>query len=322
MIYGKEIMARKPRIEYDGAFYHVITRGNQRQKIFRDEKDYGKYLEILARYKSQYKYQLYAYVLMNNHVHLLMETKDIPLSKIEQGINQSYTICFNKKYKTMGHLFQGRYKAILCDRDAYVLSLIKYIHYNPVRAKAVKQIEDYKWSSHRNYTGRINDAVVDTDLVLRMFSENKSQAKRLYRAYMNDGIKIKKEDIYRTVDQRILGDENFVEEVAEKAEGDIEPKKKKHEYGLGEIAKGIEQVFRITLKQLRDKSKDRDMLKGRKLMSLVAKEYGYKGRDIAGYLRKDPTVVTRYSKERDCLEVEMASVFKTLGKIINVNKQV
>ena len=95
-------MARKPRIEYEGAFYHIITRGNQRQKIFGDEKDYSKYLEILTRYKSQYKYRLYAYVLMNNHVHLLIETKDIPLSKIQQGINQSYTIYFNKKYNTVG----------------------------------------------------------------------------------------------------------------------------------------------------------------------------------------------------------------------------
>ncbi len=121
-------MARKPRIEYEGAFYHVITRGNQRQKIFREDEDYNKYLEILSRYKSQYKYRLYAYVLMNNHVHLLIEIRDNPLSKIQQGINQSYTIYFNKKYNTVGHLFQGRYKAILCDKEAYLLSLIKYIH--------------------------------------------------------------------------------------------------------------------------------------------------------------------------------------------------
>lgn len=89
-------MARKPRIEYEGAFYHVITRGNQRQKIFKEEIDYEKYLEILSRYKSQYKFFLYSYALMNNHVHLLVETREIPLSKILQGINQSYTMYFNK----------------------------------------------------------------------------------------------------------------------------------------------------------------------------------------------------------------------------------
>jgi len=98
-------MARKPRIEFEVAFYHVITRGNQRQKIFKDDKDYKKYLEILFEYKKQYHYHLFAYVLMNNHVHLLLETKDIPLSRIQQGINQRYTMYFNKKYKTVGHLF-------------------------------------------------------------------------------------------------------------------------------------------------------------------------------------------------------------------------
>lgn len=128
-------MARKPRIEYEGAFYHVITRGNQRQRVFKGDDDFQKYISLLAFYKERYKYSLYAYALMSNHVHLLIETRQIPLSKILQGINQSYTMYFNRRYKTVGHLFQGRYKAILCDKDAYLLSLIKYIHLNPVKAK-------------------------------------------------------------------------------------------------------------------------------------------------------------------------------------------
>lgn len=118
-------MARKPRIEYEGALYHVITRGNQRQKIFRDKDDYLKYLEVLTHYKEQYGFYLYAYLLMSNHVHLLIETQEISLSKILQGINQKYTMYFNWRYRTVGHLFQGRYKAFLCDRDEYLLSLIK-----------------------------------------------------------------------------------------------------------------------------------------------------------------------------------------------------
>ncbi len=111
-------MERKPRIEFEGAFYHVIARGNQRQQIFKDKEDYGRYLRILADYKVKYDYSLYAYVLMNNH--LLIETKQIPLSRILQGVNQSYTMYFNRKYETIGHLFQGRYKAILCEKDAYI----------------------------------------------------------------------------------------------------------------------------------------------------------------------------------------------------------
>ncbi len=141
-------MARKSRIEYERAFYHIISRGNQRRKVFKDEKDFQKYLTLLAFYKERYKYFLYAYVLMNNHVHLLIETRKNPLSKIIQGITQSYTMYFNRKYRTVGHLFQGRYKAILCDKEAYLFSLIKYIHLNPVRARIAKSAEEYRWSSY------------------------------------------------------------------------------------------------------------------------------------------------------------------------------
>lgn len=118
-------MARKPRIEYEGALYHVITRGNQKQKIFKEPHDYRKFLDIISAYKQRYHFRIHAYVLMINHVHLLIETQEVPLSKILQGINQSYTMYYNHKYKTVGHLFQGRYKAILCDRDRYLLTLLK-----------------------------------------------------------------------------------------------------------------------------------------------------------------------------------------------------
>jgi len=111
-------MAREPRVEFEGAFYHVIARGNQRQDIFRDDKDRAIYLERLEHYRKRYDFKLYAYVLMSNHVHLLIETQKIPLSKIMQGIQFTYTQYYNRRHRTVGHLFQGRYKAILCDREA------------------------------------------------------------------------------------------------------------------------------------------------------------------------------------------------------------
>src|SRR4030043_2078766 len=192
-------MPRKPRIEFSGAFYHVISRGNQRQQIFRDRSDFLKFLELLALYKRRYAYFLYGYVLMSNHVHLLIETENIPLSKVLQGINQSYTMYFNRKYRTVGHLFQGRYKTILCDKDAYLLSLIKYIHLNPMRARMAKSAENYRWSSHLVYCGKEKSEIVDTDRGLRMFSEDKSRARKLYRAYIGDGVEGKKKDLNRTV---------------------------------------------------------------------------------------------------------------------------
>jgi putative transposase len=306
-------MARKPRIEFKGAFYHVITRGNQRQKIFKDKDDFLKYLEILFNYKIRYKYFLYAYMLMNNHVHLLIEIQETPLSKILQGINQSYTTHFNRKYKTVGHLFQGRYKAILCDRDEYLLSLIKYIHLNPVRAKIVKTPAEYQWSSHHSYIKRTSGVnIVDTDQVLRMFSEDKQRARKFYSTFMGDGQIVRKEDIYNTIGQRILGSEEFLERVMEKYNGELKEEKREREYTLYEIAKGIEKVYGITLKQIRKKSKSENITLGRRLLSLVAKECGYKGKEIGQYIRKDPAVITRDLKEREQLEKEMGKVIDAI----------
>ena len=110
-------MARKSRVEFEGAFYHVIVRGNQRRRIFRDERDQLSYLERLEHYRERYGFILYAYVLMSNHVHLLLETARVSLSKIMQGVQFSYTQLYNRRHRTVGHLFQGRYKAILCDRN-------------------------------------------------------------------------------------------------------------------------------------------------------------------------------------------------------------
>ena len=304
-------MARKPRIEYEGAFYHVIARGNQRQKVFKDRYDFLKYIEILLSYKRRYHCYLYCYVLMNNHIHLLIETREIPLSKILQGVSQSYTMYFNRRYKTVGHLFQGRYKAILCDRDEYLLTLVKYIHLNPVRAKVVKTPNEYEWSSHHNYAKQNSKCdLIDTDQVLRMFSEDKTAARKLYRTYMGDGISIKKEDIYRTIDQRILGREEFIDKVIDKYEGELV--KEKREYTLAEIAKGIEKLTGVSLKQIRGQSKAINISSGRKILSLVAKEYGYKGKEISEYIRRDPAVVSIALKDRKKLEKDVENVIKYL----------
>lgn len=315
-------MARKPRIEFEGAFYHVITRGNQRRKIFREKSDFNKYLEILSAYKQQHRYLLYAFVLMNNHVHLLVETRDTPLSKILQGINQRYTMYFNKKYRTVGHLFQGRYKAILCDRDEYLLSLVKYIHLNPVRAKAVGRADEYQWSSHNTYARNLSSDIIDTDQVLRMFSEDKAKARQLYRAYVEDGTGVDKADVYATVDQRILGDERFVDAVVERTEVEIGAMRRAREYTLDAIARAIEQASGITLGEIRGKGKDRVVSAGRKVFSNVATEYGYKGREIAAYTKKDPSIITRYLKEKGNYKRATERVIEILKRRSNVNRQV
>jgi putative transposase len=314
-------MARKPRIEFEGALYHVITRGNQRQQIFKATEDYERYLKILGHYKARYDFVLYAYVLMENHVHLLIETKEVPLSKILQGVNQSYTMYFNRRYATVGHLFQGRYKAMLCDKDSYLLSLLKYIHMNPVRAGRAKSPEAYPWGSHGSYVGRARDrGIVDSEPVLWIFGEDRRKARRAYQEYMEEKGMLPREEVYATVDQRIVGDEGFVEEVMTRT-GKLDVRgRRKHAYRLTDIAKAVEELCGVTLAQLRDKGRGEELGRARRLMSLVAKEYGYKGQEVAGYLWRDPSVITRYFEEGSRLGSEAEKVHVKLRE--NSNKQV
>jgi hypothetical protein len=145
-----------------------------------------------------------------------METPYASISKIMQRITLTYTQYFNKKYGKVGHLFQGRYKAFLCERDEYLLSLVRYIHLNPVRANLVKEPHDYPWSSHRDYlTGKEN--LVDTKRVLQCFSKKVFQAKRQYKDFINEALgEGKNESLYKAIGQQILGSDEFMKEVEKK----------------------------------------------------------------------------------------------------------
>ncbi len=211
-------MARKPRIDCPEVLYHVLARGNQRQAIFRDEGDYRAYLERLLHYQQRYRFYLYAYVLMPNHVHLLMERQAVPLAKIVQGLHQSYTLYFNRRYRTVGHLFQGRYKAFVCDKEAYLLELVRYIHLNPVRARLVQDPRAYPWSSHRLYLNGHSGDAVTLEPVLGRFAARRGLAVRRYQAFIAAGLNQKKRaDLYAVKEQRILGEEEFVKAIRNRA---------------------------------------------------------------------------------------------------------
>src|SRR5918992_121208 len=141
-------MARPVRIQYPGAVYHIISRGNNRQFIFRDDQDRKKYLERLAWYCQDKGVHLLCYCLLTNHVHLLLETPKGNLSKMMQPFQTSYTVYFNKRHHRSGHVFEQRYKAFLVDKDNYLLQVSRYIHLNPSWSKGP---QDYRWSSYRGY---------------------------------------------------------------------------------------------------------------------------------------------------------------------------
>lgn len=178
-------MARKPRIEYTGALYHVMCKGNNGEKVFAQDQQKDLYVKIITQYKLKYDFKLYAYCIMDTHVHLLLEMNSIPLSKIMQGIQQVYTQKYNKILDRTGHVFQQRYKAILCNKEKYLLRLIQYIHKNPSRAGMIEGLE-YKWSSHIDYLKSGNISITDTGFPLGLFSTNEKQAIKKYLAFMNE----------------------------------------------------------------------------------------------------------------------------------------
>lgn len=194
-------MARRPRAVAAGLLYHVIARGNQRQLTFLTDRDYDAYLVRLAKYRKRYGVELYAYCLMPNHVHLLLQTSEAPLAKFMQGLQQSYTQRFNRIYDKVGHLFQGRYKAIVCERDDYLLTLIRYIHLNPVRAGLVEDPEAYPYSGHRAYLTDGGTALIEPRLALSMLGGPAG-----YRRFVLAAIGVGHDErYYQTKDQQFLG---------------------------------------------------------------------------------------------------------------------
>ena len=177
-------MPRKPRVHFLGAHYHVMLRGNGGMPIFSDQDDRRKLLDLLQESVNRFQYRIHAYCLMTNHVHIAMQVSDIPLSKIIQNISFRYTRFINRKQKRIGHLFQGRYKALLVDAEKYLLQLIRYIHLNPIRANMVKNLVEYPWSSHQAYLGYTKTTWLTTEFVFNLLTQNPSNAKTDYRDYM------------------------------------------------------------------------------------------------------------------------------------------
>jgi putative transposase len=183
-------MARPLRIEFCGALYHVMSRGNERKPIARDDNDREKRLDWLRRTVETYGWRLHVFVLMRNHEHLFVETPEANLSAGMQYLNGSYTSYFNRRHRRSGHLFQGRFKGHLIEQEGYFLEVSRYIHLNPVRAKAVLRLEDYPWSSYRGYV-RVGCAVpwVTYTGVLGEFGREGRVARRAYREFVGAGVK-------------------------------------------------------------------------------------------------------------------------------------
>ncbi len=211
-------MARPLRIEYPGAFYHITSRGNEQKAIFQDDKEREKFLYYLETAHQRYSAVVHVYCLMGNHYHLLLETPLGNLSQIMRHINGAYTTYYNIKRQRTGHLFQGRYKAIVVDADEYAGELSRYIHLNPVRAKIVNKPEEYKWSSYRSYLDMEKPAKwLTIDFILSYFGVENNLSQREYRNFVDVLTDIRHESPLKQVTaSTILGGFDFINEIKDK----------------------------------------------------------------------------------------------------------
>ena len=283
-------MARPPRIEVPGGVFHVVARGNERRPVFRDDADRERYLGRLAHYREKFEFAVLAYCLMDNHVHLAIETGRFPLSRIMAGLQSSYTQAFNRRHRRVGHLFQGRYKALLVERDLYLLGLVRYIHRNPVEAGVVERAADYRWSSDRFYRRGGGPEWLDLDRVLPMLGRGRFAAARGYRALMNEEPAESYEEA-RIIGQLVVGEEDFARRVLRAAHDPVLVRR-----GLTEasVARRVAAETGQSLAELRGPGRRRDLSEARAIAAYAGKRVG--GISLARaarYFRRDPSTLVR-----------------------------
>jgi len=212
-------MARQLRIEYEGAFYHVIQRGIERKNIFNSDTDYQKILLYLSLAHRSYSIKVHTYCLMPNHYHFIIETPHANLSKAMHAINTSYSVYYNRKHRRVGPVYQGTYKSYIIDKDEYLHHVSRYIHLNPVRAHIVERPEDYKWSSYRAYVkgARSDMEGFENRFILSMFGNRTKEARKLYKEFVEDKEDMKgriiKENIIKGI---VIGSMDFFKEIKHK----------------------------------------------------------------------------------------------------------
>ncbi len=281
-------MARPLRIEYSGAVYHVTSRGNARKKIFKDDIDKDNFLGTLSIVVTRFNWLCHAYCLMDNHYHLLIETPEANLSRGMRQLNGVYTQSYNRRHKKTGHIFQGRYKAILVEKESYLLELSRYVVLNPVRAKIVEKPEEWKWSSYSATVGiKKTPHYLTVDWILGQFGSIRRKAEKQYEEFVLSGIK--EESPWNNLKgQILLGEEGFTEKfknlLAQKEEIKEIPRVQRYATRptIADVFKG-----KILDKQTRNKQMYKAHIK-----------HGYTLKEIADYLGVHYTTVSKAIKNK------------------------
>jgi REP element-mobilizing transposase RayT len=260
--YAKKIEDRR-----SGALHHIIVRGIERRKIFQDNSDRDNFLGRLAGILQETETRCYAWALIPNHFHLLLKTGSVPIATVMRRLLTGYAVSYNRKRRRHGHLFQNRYKSILCQEDAYLKELVRYIHLNPLRARMVsdiKNLDKYPYAGHSAILGKITNSWQDVDGILGLFADKVSLARRGYRSFVQKGVNqgkrqdltggglirssggwsnvkaMRRANLFQKSDERILGDGDFVEKVLSESREKMDRKYAFHARGIT-----VDNVFKI-----------------------------------------------------------------------------
>lgn len=297
-------MPRDSRIDAPGALHHVIARGIERTKIYRDDLDRKNFLERLSTILPETDTHCFAWALLPNHFHLLLRTGQVPIATVMRRLLTGYAVSYNRRHRRHGHLFQNRYKSILCQEERYLLELVRYIHLNPLRSRIVpdiKALNTFPFTGHGVILGKFKNDWQDTKYVLRLFGKTKASARNRYRLFVEEGIAkgrrndliggglirssggwakviaLRKAKIFQKSDERILGDGDFVEEILSSAQERFERKYELEARGfdLNKIAEKVSDLMGVKPSDLLGPRKERLRVKARSLLCFWAsKELG------------------------------------------------
>ncbi|CAB1059870.1 hypothetical protein D1BOALGB6SA_4635 [Olavius sp. associated proteobacterium Delta 1] len=334
-------MPRKARIDAPGALHHIIIRGIKRQRIFSDDQDRDNFVERLGDIVTETQTFCFAWALIPNHAHILLRTGHTPLATVMRRLLTGYAVSFNRRHRRHGHLFQNRYKSILCQEDTYLLELVRYIHLNPLRAKLVKSLsesDNYPYSGHSALMKKVEREFQDTNYVVRLFGEKVSAARKAYRAYVEKGIRqgrrpelvggglirsaggwsmvkaMRRAQDHMKSDERILGDGEFTLSVLDEAKEQLEERYQLQAqgYDLNKLTNRVASEFGIDPEQVWSYGKQRLTVKARSLLYYWAvRKLGFSATELSKRLRvSQPSVSISVKRGEEIAKAEQLKLVK------------
>lgn len=331
-------MARGPRLDAPGTLHHIMVRGIERRRIFETDRDRENFLDRLGKVVKEGQARCFAWVLMPNHAHILLRTGSIPLPKTMRRLLTGYAVSFNLRHRRSGHLFQNRYRSIVCEEEAYLLELVRYIHLNVVRAGFVKDMEGldrYLWSGHSVLMGRVSRPWQASEEVLSYYGKREGVARRRYRQFVCDGIALgrRKElgtgkvgidkgrgrgDRRREGDSRILGDSGFVQGVLAEAERLTREQLRRKQVDVEGLLGFVGGELGVRREEILGGGRRREISKARSVVCYVLlKELGQTGRRLSEMLGVTPAGVHLASVRGEAFVMKDEKFQKSLRSYLN-----